>query len=260
MQQKYQDRGFVIVAIHRQDSSLKDKALALCRQNKVNYCVTSQGSLPGDDSSGIPRAFLFDWTGKCVAEGHPSEFDSKVADLMATAPHFLTGGRDFSDAKVKGAAGKLAKNKDFGKLAEELEKVEGEEASYLKGRIVGYGESLLARAKASESDNPNATMSGYSQVSGLFKGHELGKQADDRLKELKKDKAFQEELKAFKFIAILENLSGQLKTMYKEDHPANRKTLDDMKAVVKNLEKKYPESKALTRAKEIMGSLSFGES
>lgn len=224
--------------------------------------VTQQGRPQGDESRGIPQAYLFDWTGKCVAEGHPGQMDSKIAELMARAPHFLTAGRSFKSSSVQDVAKKLNKNKGFGKLVDELDKIakkasgdEKQEAEFLKERLVGYGASELAKAKTSEGENAVDALGAYKVVSKLFKGHDHGTAADKRLKELKKDKDFQKELKAAKILKGVEMAAGQIKSNVKLNHPANRKPVATIVKGLKYLKKKYPESKAYAKAQELASSL-----
>jgi hypothetical protein len=223
----------------------------------VNYSVVQQGRPAGDaGGGGIPRAFLFDWTGKCVAEGHPSKMYSKIDELMKKAPNWMTGGRDFKDPAVAAIAKKLDSNKDFGKLASDLTKMgKNEEAEFLKGRLVRHGKSLLDQAKANETTNAYQAEKDYKKLSKLFKSHEFGDSASTRLKELKKDKAFQNELKASKLLTNMERAAGMYKTNVKPLHPANRKPIQMMQAVLKKLKKKYPDTTAFTKAKEIWTGL-----
>lgn len=252
--------------MHRQGADLKDKALGLCRQEKVNYMVTQGGGIPGDSSSGIPRAFLYDWTGKCVAEGHPSELYGKIDELMKVAPHYLTGGRDFKSDDVQKVAKKLPKNRDYGdlvgdlsKLEEKLEGSEKEEASYLKGRLVDHGQRLWDRAEANVSDSPLMAELEFKELSKLYGGHELGDKASEKLKELKKDKDFQEEVKAFKYLAAIEEAAGDYKGAYAPEHPANRPVIAKCQALYARLKKKHPESKAVSQAEALIKGL-VGES
>ncbi|MDF1666136.1 MAG: hypothetical protein P1V97_30550 [Planctomycetota bacterium] len=228
----------------------------MCRSKKVNYSVVQGGGPSGDASSGIPRAFLFDWTGKCVAEGHPSKLYGKVDELMAKAPNWITGGREFKDSAVAGLAKKLDSNKDFGKIMVGLDKLgDNEEAAFLKERILKHGTSLWNQAKENETENAYQSQRQYKSLSKLFKGHDLGDKSAKRLKELKKDKDFQKELKAAKLLTAMENAMGQYKSNVKPAHPANRKPINMMRAILSKMRKKYPETNAYKKALEIWNAL-----
>lgn len=250
MQKKYESQGFVIVAQHRQGADLKDKCLSLCRSNNVNYMVTQGGSVPGDAGNGIPRCYLFDATGKCVYSGHPSSVDKTLEQVMATTPHWLTGGKSFKNDDVKKAAAKLRGNRGYGKIAEDLAEIadKDEEAKYLHDRIMGYADSLMEKAKAQESEDALACLQTYKMVEVLYKGTKQGDAAKDRAKELKRDKDFKNELKAAKYLAKVEYYAGQIKSNVALDHPANRKPVQAIAAICRKMQKSYPDAAATKKA------------
>ncbi|MGE0707137.1 MAG: hypothetical protein AB7N76_17020 [Planctomycetota bacterium] len=261
MQQKYESQGFVLIAQHRQGADLKSKVEELARSSKVNYTITQGGNVPGDTSSGIPHAFLFDWKGECVAEGHPSELYAKIDQLMAKAPPWIGGGKEYkSEAVGKIVQGlrvpKYAKAiEDLNKLIEKGSDVDKEEATFLRDRIVRMGEAMLEDAKASESEDPLGALNTLNEIQVKFKGHELGEKAKTRLAELKKDKAFQEEIKAAKLLAQMQLFAGQLKSVNGKidpNHPANRKPVQGMVAIYRKLQKSHPETRAAAKAKELV--------
>ena len=258
MHNKYKDKGFVLISAHRQNPNLKDKCIALLRQHKANYTVTDGGSVVGDTSRGIPHAYLFDWNGQLVKGGRPSALYQEVDALMGRAPHWLTAARRFKDGAVKKAVAKLGKNKGYGKIIKSLEKISGagaEEANFLKDRILSYGNSKLSQAETDVTNDPLAAQIGLRTLKKLFKGHEIGNKAKARLKELKQDKDFQKELKAFRFISQMEALSSNLRPQYKPDHPVNKNTILQIKGLARKLMKKYPKTKAAARAREIVENL-----
>lgn len=252
--------------MHRQGGDLKTKVMALAREQKINYTVTQQGSLKGDVGQGIPRAYLFDWTGKCVGEGSPHAMEKQLDELMQKAPPWIAGGKEFKSDEVKKIAAGLKSPTAFGKSLVKLEKLKdaegdtGTEASYLAERIAGYGNGILADAKANETEDAFAAMTGYAEASKNFKGHEIGKQAATRMKELKKDKAFQKELKAGQMLMQMEAVAGSLKSVnggINPQHPANRKPMAQLMALRKKLKKKYGETKAAAKAEALFASFGF---
>jgi len=267
VQKKYDKLGFVLIGQHRQGADLKTKVMSLARSQKINYTITQGGNVPGDTSSGIPHAFLFDWTGKCVAEGHPNELYKKVDELMAKAPPWITGGKTLEDGEVAKIAAGLRAPRGYGEALETLEglsKAEGKrglEATYLADRLRNYGQRLLANAQEAESEDALNALSGYSELAGLYKGHELGDKAKARLKELKKDKEFKKELKAAKMLAAIENLTGQFKAYGGKvnlQHPANRKPAAQIMKILQLLQKKYGDTKAAARAREAVAPYGIG--
>lgn len=261
MQEKYEKQGFVLIAQHRQGADLKEKVMSLVREQKINYTITQGGNIPGDTSQGIPHAFLFDWTGKCIAEGNPHELTQKLDDLMSKAPPWIAGGKEFKSEEVGKIAASLRSPDGFGKALEKLEKLKteegdtGTEATYLAERLANYGNGLLEDAKANETEDPVAAMEGYNEASKTFKGHEIGDKASERMKELKKDKAFKDELAAGIMLKQMEQVAGTLKAVNGQinpEHPANRGPFSQLIGLRKKLKKKYPESKAAAKADALL--------
>ena len=48
--------------------------------------VVNGGSLKGFQPRGVPRALIFDHTGKSIWEGHPAAMDQPLADAIANLP------------------------------------------------------------------------------------------------------------------------------------------------------------------------------
>lgn len=252
--------------MHAQAASLKSKVLGLARENKINYTVTQGGRIPGDESRGIPHAYLFDWTGKCVGEGNPSSLKSKLDELMQKAPPWIAGGKEFKSADVQKIAAGLRSPAGFGKALVKLEKLKdsdgdtGSEATYLAERIANYGNGILEDAKTNETEDAFAAMMGYAEAAKNFKGHEIGDKAKTRMKELKKDKAFQKELKAGQMLKQMEAVAGNLKAVngaINPQHPANRKPVAQLMALRKKLKKKYGDTKAAAKAEALFSSFGF---
>ncbi|MBL4847140.1 MAG: hypothetical protein JKY65_16590 [Planctomycetes bacterium] len=240
--------------------------MSLAREQKINYTVTQGGNIPGDTSRGIPHAYLFDWTGKCVGEGHPSELKVKLTELMSKAPPWIAGGKEFKSAAVNKIAAGLKNPAGFGKALVKLEKLKGEsgdtggEATYLAERIANYGQGILSDAEANESEDAFAAMMGYVEAARNFKGHQIAKKAKARMKALKKDKAFQKELKAGKLLKRMEAVAGTLKSVnggINPMHPANRKPVAQLMGLRKKLKKKYGDTKAAAKAEALFASFGF---
>lgn len=263
VQKKYQSKGFALVAIHRQDGSLKGKVMALTRAKGINYTITQFGSLRGDTSRGIPRAWLFDHTGKCVWEGHPSEMDRPLETAMRNAPHWLTRGRQLKSKSVIKQSLKLHGNRGYGTIANALgkiiEKSEGkdkqkEEATFLRDNIVKYGNDRLTRAAADEKQDAPEALRSYRELKSLFKGTEIGDKASKRNKELKNDKEFKKELKAAKILAYIEGLVARMKPGGSKKR-SNLGLIANIRAAARLLQKKYPTTTAAQKAQSIASGI-----
>src|SRR5579872_7299043 len=112
MQDQYRAQGFIIIAAHSQDVP-QDMVVALCKAKGVNYTVLSGGGPQGDESTGIPHAWLFDANGKCVREGHPEEMSGTIDELVKSEPHWTTRGRKLETA-VKAIPEALKQGKPLG--------------------------------------------------------------------------------------------------------------------------------------------------
>lgn len=261
VQEKYEKKGMVLIAQHRQAASLKGKVLALANSRGVNYTITQGGMLSGDKSRGIPRAWLFDWTGKKVWEGHPSQVDGPLESLMKKAPHWLCRGRELSEKKVLGYSYKLFANRSYGSIVKSLNDLiekgadkedatkEVEEATFLRDNIVGYGKDQLALAKTLERTDPIKGYETYARLKSLFKGHEVGEQAKTRYDELKKDKAFKEELSAGKYFKMVNSLipkiSGDL------TKSSNQRVVGQIAGIARTMNKRWPTSVYTAKVRQI---------
>jgi len=263
VQKKYKSKGLALIAIHRQSGNLKGNVMALARAKGINYTITQQGSLKGDTSSGIPRAWLFDHTGKCVWEGHPTQIDGQLETVMRNAPHWLTRGRQLKSKSVLRQSLKLHSNRSYGAIANTLgkliEKSEGkdaqkEEAAFLRANILKYGNDRLSQAAADESQEPIAALQNYRELKGLFKGTEIGKKASKRSKELKTDKAFQKELKAAKILAYIEGQMALMKPGGSKKR-SNLRLIANIRSAANMLQKKYPTTSAAQKAQSIVSGL-----
>ncbi len=253
VQEKYKSQGLIVFASHCQQVE-QAKVVALCRSKKVNYTVVDGARLQGDESKGIPHAWLFDASGKCVMEGHVEQFTAKIEELLRTEPHWITGGKKLESKEAKTIAEGLKAQKPFGWALEQCEAIlkkggeskATEEATFLKERVVAEGERRLAEAKAMEEENAFKAELLYKEIEGTFKKGEAGNKAAERAKELKKDKAFQDEVKVGKMVAQIEELCGSMKAVngaYNPDHPANRDPAAQVMAIAKQLKSKHADSK-----------------
>ena len=113
--EKHMAQGFTVIASHVQSVD-KAKVVGFCRSEGVKFTVTSHGRPQGDETRGIPQAYLFDWTGKLVAEGHPNKLLPQVDELMARAPSPILGGRELEGSEARKLGLQLKSNKGFGKI------------------------------------------------------------------------------------------------------------------------------------------------
>lgn len=253
VQEKYKAQGVIVYASHCQNVE-QGKVVALCRSKKVNYTVVDNGRLAGDDSNGIPHAWLFDASGKVVMEGHVEQFTAKIEELLKSEPHWITRGKKLETKEARAIGEGLKAGKPFGWALEQsealLKKTDAkvvEEATFLKEQLTAEGERRLAEAKTAEEENAFKAELAYKDLEATWKKSDAGHKAAERSKELKKDKAFQEEVKVGKMIAQVEDLCAAMKAVngaYNLDHPANRDPAAQIAAIAKQLKAKHAESKS----------------
>jgi len=251
LQEEFKDSGLVVIGLHSQNGT-KEEVANKARGLKVNYPIFDRGSIPGQKVDGLPSCFLFDSSGKLVASGR-SELKTKAQALAQSEPHFLAAGMKYT--KHKATAESLKKSKAYGSMLKKLEKdlksegAAGAEAKYLTERITAHGTRQVEAAKEAEKEDAFAAMQTWSDLSTNFKGHEIGTEAAKRVKELKADKAFQEELKAS---TMAQQILGECNKLIAQggkidlEYAVNKPVAANIRASVAALKKKFPESKAAT--------------
>jgi len=262
---KYKDQGFVLLGFHRQDPA-KAEILAFCKSVKVPFPIYQGGNVSGIDFSKIPHFTLFDHTGKMIFDGHPADAEAKVADAIKNAPDWLTGEGPYK--KLKALAEKIQQRKDVGQDLKTLKEKhlnsedaeEKAEAEKLVARLTRYGNKLLQKAEAKKDKEALNSYNLYQEVSKMFKGDEIGDNADKILAGLKEDKTFQDNMKADKELADMmpdiEKLKGCNKcgSFNKECDVCKKKNapLEILLPKAKGIVKKYPDSPAAARVKELL--------
>ncbi len=262
LQNELKDTGFAIIGLHSQAGGAEDVA-SFGRQYKISFTLTNSGSVPGHDFSGLPMQFLFDTKGNLVDSGNHITH-KKIQDLVASEPHFLAAGRSYTKHKAEAEA--LKKSKIYAPILKKLEKdlsgtgEAADEAKYLSTRIRAYGTKKLEEAKATEEESPYLAQLAYTEISTNWKGDETGDKAAARLKEMKGDKAFQEELKASE---LLQQIVTECEKLIAQggkinlDYAVNQKIASGVKARAAVLKKKHPESKASKSLAKVLEPFGF---
>ncbi len=265
LQKEYKDQGFTVIGAHVQNAE-KDEVTAYLRSAKVNFTVTNGGSINVPNKrTGIPAAYLFDSSGKLVEDGVPALMKNSIVDLIKSEPHFLLEGRKFKEMNkyAQGLKRSRAYGKMLGKLEKEVDKEgrAGKEAKFLVKKIRDYGKKKYFEARKLESKDALRSIETYSLVAASWKGVDIGDRATKRLKELKKDKEFQTELKASKLAALILAECGKL-VSYGGRKPSltsgpNKKIAANVRGYAVVLFKKYGDSQAATGIKTELVSYGF---
>jgi len=256
----------ILIGFHGTQKETPEEVVAYCKAYKIPYPVYERSSISGVQVEGYPHFVLFDHTGKMIFRGHPMEADGKLAAAMKAAPDWLVGEGPYK--KLKALAEKAAQHKDLGQILKTLkdkhlnsaDAEEKAEAEKLSERLTRYGNRLLQKAEAKKATEPLKSMNLYQETAKLFKGDEIGDNAEKIIRELKEDKAFQDNLKADKeltdMIPDIEKLKACNKcgTFNKECDACEKKnaSLEMLIPKAKNIVKKYPDSPAAARVKELL--------
>ena len=251
LQRDHESTGFVVIGNHVQSGDRKE-ILGVVRTMKVNFTITSQGSVDvANKASTIPRAYLFNSKGELVASGNPNEMKQTIKHLIQSEPHWLAAGKEYK--KLGKLAAALKQVKTFRPIIKKLNKEkmkEGdakEEAVYLLKRIRSHGKRTLKKAKTLESKDAYLALKVYKEVAVQWKGDKAGNKASERLKKLKKDKEFQTELKASTIAFHIRSELGKLifvKGKVNLDHGRNKKIAGKVRQLNSVLTKKFAASKA----------------
>ncbi|MDI6733666.1 MAG: TlpA disulfide reductase family protein [Planctomycetota bacterium] len=263
---KHNPKGFILLGFHSTRQETKEDVIAFCKSNKVTFNIYDGGNISGVEVKGIPHFVLFDHNGNMVYSGHPMESGKKFEETMKSAPDWLTGEGPYK--KLNALAQKIRERKELGKTLSTLKTKhlnsenadEKSEAETLVERLERFGNRLLSRAEAKKEKDPLGAFNLYKEIATLFKGDEIGDNAQKVVDELQKDKTFQDILKAEKELDEIIKEVDKFKPC-PQDTLFNKKcsnckkknpTMDSVISKGKALLKKYPSSPAAEKVKEIL--------
>lgn len=152
-------------------------------------------------------------------------------------------------------AGKLGQAYNECKKNKDAEGQLGKEAAFLLANLQRYADRLKSKA---QGDSPVAVMQALTELTKRFAETEYGRQAAAELAELADDEEFKTELKAEKVylpIACAASLIPPLPTEKSDRATWKRKygsRFSAIKAKVKSLNNRYPETAAARKAEELI--------
>jgi hypothetical protein len=129
------------------------------------------------------------------------------------------------------------------------------EAADLLAKLLDFANYQLERAKKLEETSPGEALAFYKKIASTFKGDTVGAKAQATHATLKKDKAFQREVKASAVLDKMKELAGRIKPKRPLTSPANRKIVASLRALLLALQKKYGDTKVYQRAKKLVDGL-----
>jgi hypothetical protein len=265
MQEKYSLAGLIVIGNDSDENAKRDVVCSLCRALRVNYTIVNRGHVAGDKGgSNAPYAWLFGADGKLVKEGNPQVIVRDIDGAIQKSSHWITRGRTLKTA-VNHIGDGLKAGKRFSWALQECEvalkkgkDAEKEEAQFLKDQILAEAERRLKEAKTTEAEDPARALALYGEVSAGWDKTDAAARADSRLKELKADKAFQEELKLEKETLEIEDLCSTLRPArdggYDLQSPQNAPTVKQITGAAKSLKEKHGDSGVVKRCLDTLAS------
>ena len=204
--------------------------------------VIDRGGLPGHQGGGIPKCYVFDHTGELVFEGHPMQVDDALRQACAKAPGKLATGYDWQHlqqeartiGRQEGPIGGAIKS--VRKSAESDDAAVVAEATELLSRVNGWVAEERAAMEAARTADPLAAWTKANTMAGLLKGDDLEDQFKEVVKEMKKDRAFQNEVKAGMALAKIEDMAAQQGVV---DGSADPSVVAACKKALESVIKKY---------------------
>jgi hypothetical protein len=265
--QKYSPRGFILLSFYVEDDN-REQIIAFCKSRKVPFPIYSGGSISGMEITNFPTFVLFDHTGQIIYNGHPKEENLNISltNAIKSMPDPLLGEGPYK--KLSALTDKIKQRKELGQILSALKSKhlnsedadEKAEAEKLAERLTRYGNKLLRQAGTKKDKEPLDCLNLYQQTAAVFKGDTIGDTAEKTIKELKDDKTFQDNLKADKELTDIIAEMKKLKpcntcASFSRDCPACQKRNASMEVLIpkaKGLVKRYPDSPAATKVKELL--------
>jgi hypothetical protein len=127
------------------------------------------------------------------------------------------------------------------------------EATELYNVLSRYAESCMNKAESKKVTNPPAVLEDYSLLAKIWKGSEYGDKADEKVKELKKDKSFQDEIKAFKMVESLEESIQEYATS--ESDKKRQKLSSEILGNYMAIKNKFGETQVVKNLEETLKSM-----
>jgi hypothetical protein len=241
---KFAEKGFTALGIAKQDRATVEKFV---QELSATYpiVVESSDSMRNYGCSSYPSGFLVGSDGRVVWEGHPASLtDAVVEEALGKArlmPAFTKGLSSHQKSMEKLQYGavlsKIASEIEKGKLADEDKAA----AEALRDWLTWYATSAVEGVEDRiRKGDVYAAWLALADLEDIYKGHEVAKQAKDRIKALEGDKQQALEIKAGKTWAGIREELG--------DERRPDKVLEALQPL---LSKKYAETKAGREAQQM---------
>lgn len=181
--------------------------------------------------------------------------------LVDPAEYEALGSEAKAVASRRGLGRALAKLRGLAKGGDGLSETEQAEAQQLLGKVQGYAQWKVDRAKKLETEDPAAALAIYKELASQFKGDQVGDDAKQTYDRLRKDKAFQAEIKAAALLEKAQEVGKKFRpakyrgTLDFDDADFRKKNAKELRLAATYLltiTKRYPTTRAATQAKALI--------
>lgn len=283
---KYGHDKLVIIANQSWTATDKNTKETWNKRAKNNMVmVVNGGKLKGFSPNSVPRALIFDHTGKSIWEGHPGSMDRAIADAVAnlpepeeapaeeeateaTGPALIVEGLEPEyfqsevraiNAQKRNMASTLAKLRRAADRSSRQEQMD--EAKVIVAAVEGWAKGQQAKADAALASDPATAYTTAEQLVDLLGDDELAKDAAAIITQIEKDKKGFESVRAT--IALRGILAEAKSIGLDKDKSAadNKKNARSIRLITRDLGrliKAYPETEAGKEAKTLQGDWGLG--
>ncbi len=253
-----------------------DKIVALCKSHGAEFPIVRGHQYSRKQVPGIPRAFVFDHTGKEIYDGSPSGAEEAAAKALKSAPALWLGGATFE--KLKPLAAQVERKDKLGAAATSLrakleapetDEVMKAEAQALLQIIEGYASGAKASAADLREQDCDRYLSRLDVLAKELSGDVLGAGFKTLKDKESADPEFQKLRKGLKELAeqakVLETLPSckackarsqrTLSLSCEACKQANAEAITSLKKALAKLAEKYAGTAAGTKASEMASTL-----
>ena len=284
---KYGHDKLVIIANQSWSASDKNTAETWNKRAKNNMVmVVNGGKLKGFKTTSVPRALIFDHTGKSIWEGHPGSMDKAIADAVANLPEpkeapaeeeasqeagpepivqglepeYFLGEVRLINAQNRNIASTVAKLRRAADRSSRQEQMD--EAKVIVAAVEAWAQTQQAKADAALAGDPATAYTTAEQLVELLEGDGLAKEAADLIATIEKDK---EGFKNVRATIALRSILAEARSIGLDKDPSaadDKKNARSVRLITRDLDrliKAYPETDAGQQAKALQSEWGLGE-
>ena len=242
--------------------------------------VVNGGKLKGFKTSSVPRALIFDHTGKSIWEGHPGSMDKAIADAVAKLPEPEEEPAE-EEAAAEEEAGPVlivdglepeffevevnrinAQNRNatstLDKLRRAAEKstdqAQIDEAKAIIAAVEAWAKDQQAKIDAARKSDPATAYTTAQQLVTLLRGDALAEQAEAAVTEIRKDGKLFATVQATLLLRGIQAEAASIgldKDKAVADEKANARSMRLITRDLGRLISDYPETEAGKQAKAL---------